>query len=65
MTTCFGHRMTIIRSTRAIMYNFIASQAKSIYHYKSLRTKEHVHGSSCRPDDGHTMAETCSHKDIL
>ena len=23
MTTCFGHRMTIIRSTRAIMYMFL------------------------------------------
>jgi len=23
LTTCFGHRMTIIRSTRAIMYMFL------------------------------------------
>ena len=23
MTTCFGHRMTILRSTRAIMYMFL------------------------------------------
>ena len=22
--------------------------------------QEHVHDSSCRPDDGHTMTETCS-----
>ena len=25
MTTCFGHRMTILRSTRAIMYMFLLS----------------------------------------
>ena len=23
MTTCFGHRMTILRSTRAIIYTFL------------------------------------------
>jgi len=52
MTTCFGHRMTIIRSKRAIMYMFLLCIYLLLF-------------SSFRPDDGHTMIETCSHKDIL
>ena len=42
MTTCFGQRVTILRSIRPIIYN-----------------------SSYRPEDGHMLTETCSHKDIL
>ena len=53
MTTCFGHRMTILRSIRAIIYMFL------------LCIDVNVNNSSYRPEDGHTMTETCSHKDIL
>ena len=35
LTTCFGHRMTIIRSTRAIMYMFLLFNDILLWKYLS------------------------------
>ena len=40
LTTCFGHRMTIIRSTRATMYMFLLCNDPNTFHSKiSLHNK--------------------------
>ena len=75
MTTCFGQRVTILRSIRAIIFiNLLFLLITGcLYDYMFRSTCDHPqiyksynsYNSSYRPEDGHTLTETCSHKDIL